>query len=213
MTLSKRYDAVMEKIEVTDAMRRRILGNIDRMELDAKPRAKVVRFPAVRRLLPIAACLVLLVGMFYARSLIPGETVDPMPSDRVMVGNGIVDVADADALTEAVGFPVKELTALPFQADEVTYVSFWKELAQVKYTGEEQNVTFRQSQGDGDNSGDYNVYAETEVKEIGGMSVTLKGDGQTYSLATWSDGTYAYSIGAQPGFTTPEWETVLAGIT
>ena len=203
---------MMEKIEVTDAMRRRILANLDQMDWKAAP-AKVVRFPYLKRLMPLAACLVLLVGMFYARFLIPGETVDPMPSDRVMVGSGIVDVADADALTETVDFPVKELTALPFQVDEVTYTSYWKELAQVKYTGGGQTVTFRQSLGDGDNSGDYNVYAETEVKEIGGMGVTLKGDGQTYSLVIWSDGTYAYSLRAEPYLTAEEWETVIAGIT
>ena len=214
MILSKRYHAVMERIEVTDAMRERILSNIDRMELDAAPRSKVIRFPSVKRLMPLAVCFVLLLaGVFYARYLIPGETVDPRPTlGSVMVGNGIVDVGDADALSEAVGFPVKEVTSLPFQADEVTYTSFWKELAQIKYAGPEQAVTFRQSVGDEDNSGDYNVYAETTVKEIGGVSVTLKGDGQTYVLATWSDGTYAYSINAQPGLASQEWEAVIAGM-
>lgn len=210
MTLSKRYDAVMEKLEVTDAMRQRILRNIGKMELDAAPRAKVVRFPSVKRLMPLAACFVLLLaGVFYARYWMPGETVDPRPTEGVMVGNGIVDVADVDALTEAVGFPVKELTALPFQVDEVTYTSFWKELAQIAYTGEGQTVTFRQSVGDGDNSGDYNVYAQTEVQEIGGVSVTLKGDGRTYSLAIWNDGTYAYSVSVKAPIELDKWKDLL----
>lgn len=210
--MRKRYQQMMEKIEVTDAMRRRILANIDQMDWNAAP-AKAVRFPYLKRLMPLAACLVLLVGMFYARFLIPGETVDPMPSDRVMVGNGIVDVADADGLTEAVDFPVKELTALPFQVDEVTYTSYWKELAQITYTGVGGTITFRQSLGEKDNSGDYNVYAQTATQEVAGLQVTLKGDGQGYSLALWSDGTYAYSLRAEPYLTAEEWETVIAGIT
>lgn len=208
--MSKRYDAVMENIEVTDAMRRRILANIGKMELDAAPRAKASRFPAVKRLIPLAACFALLLaGVLSARYLMPGESVEPQPSDLVMVGNGIVEVADANALSQAVGFPVKEVPSLPFQADEVTYTSFWKELAQINYAGEDRSVTFRQSLGDEDNSGDYNVYAQTEVKEMGGLRVTLKGDGQVWSLAAWNDGTYTYSIGAQPGFTALEWEAVI----
>lgn len=208
--MNKRYDTVMEKLEVTDAMRQRILSNIDKMELNAASRSKVIRFPSVKRLMPIAACFVLLVaGVFYVRYFMPGETVDPRPTGGVMVGNGIEDVEDAAALSEAVGFPVKEAAALPFPVDEVTYTSFWGDLAQITYTGDGQTVTFRQSVGDEDNSGDYNVYAETETREIGGLPVTLKGDGQGYSLVLWNDGTYAYSLRAKPALTAAEWAAVL----
>lgn len=213
MTLRKRYQQVMEKIEVTDAMHRRILDNIDRMELNAKPRAKVIRFPGLKRWAPLAACFVLLMaGALYARYMLPGETVDPRPTEGVMVGNGIVDVADADALTAAVGFPVKEATSLPFQADEVTYTSYWKELAQITYAGEGHTATLRQTLGTEDNSGDYNVYPETATWEVVGLQVTLKGDGQGYSLAQWTDGTYAYSLRVEPALTAAEWETVIAGV-
>lgn len=212
-TLAEAARAAGVELTVPDAMRRRILENIDKMELEAAPRSKIIRFPSVKRLMPLAACFVLLLaGIFYARYFMPGETVDPVPSTPVMVGSPIMEVADVGALSETVGFPVKELTALPFRAEEVTYATFWKELAQITYTGEEKSVTFRQSVGDKDNSGDYNVYAETEVKEIGGVSVTLKGDGQAYSLAVWSDGTYAYSANVQPGLTVSEWEAVLTNI-
>lgn len=212
--MSKRYDAVMERIEMTDAMRQRILANLDAIELDAPAQSKIVRFPSLKRLLPLAACFVLLLaGFFSVRHFMPGGTVEPQPSDLVMVGSPIVDVADADALSQAVGFSVKEVTALPFQADEVTYASFWSDLAQVKYTGQDQVVTFRQSLGTEDNSGDYTIYAETVTHEIAGMDVTLKGDGQTYALAVWSDGEYAYSIHAEPGFTLPEWESVIINIS
>lgn len=210
MTLSKRYHAVMERIEVTDAMRRRILDSVGRTEPDAAPRARAAGFPFVRRLMPLAACLVLLLaGVFSARYLVPA---DPVPTGGVLMDNGIVEAADAGALSEMVGFPVKEVASLPFQADEVAYTSFWRELAQITYTGHGQTVTFRQSLGSGDNSGDYTIYAEAMVKEIGGLSVTLKGDGQVYPLVVWSDGTYAYSINARPGFTAREWEAVIANI-
>ncbi len=209
--MSKRYDEVMEKIKVTDAMRRRILANIGQMDLDATPRTKPARFPGLKRLAPLAACLVLiLAGTFALRIWMPGETLPPTPSNGVLTVNGIVDVADANALSDAVGFPVKELTALPFRVEETTYTSLWGEVAKIAYTGEGQTAAFRQSLGDGDNSGDYTVYAETLVKEIGGLSVTLKGDGQVYPLAVWNDEEYAYSISTEPGLTIAEWETIIA---
>lgn len=214
MTLSKRYDAVMEKIEVTDEMRRRILAHIDGMDLDAAPRSNVRRLPAVRRLASLAACLILLAaGALSARYLLPGETVDPIPTEGVVLGgNGIEEVADAAALGELVGFEIKEVTALPYQAEKVTYASYWKKLAETTYAGEGHTLTLRQSVGEGDNSGDYNVYAVTEVREMDGRSVTLKGDGESWTLAIWSDGTYAYSAHAEPGFTLSEWERVIAGL-
>lgn len=211
--MSKRYDAVMEKIEVTDAMRQRILANIGNMDLTAASRAKITPFPNLKRLMPFAACFVLLVaGVFAARQFVPGETVDPTPTGDVMIGNEIVDVADADALSKAVGFLVKEPSALPFRADEVRYTAFWGELAQITYTGEGQTLTFRQTLGDEDNSGDYNEYPETETREISGASVTFKGDSQTYSLAVWSDGTYTYSFRAENGLTATKWETLISNV-
>lgn len=213
MTLSKRYDAVMEKIEVTDEMRRRILVNIEGMDLTAAPRSNMVRFPPVRRLAALAACLVLLVAGLSVRYVQAGEAVDPIPTDGVVLGGSpIMEAPDAAALSELVGFEVKEPADLPFQADEVTYTSYWKELAETTYTGEGYTLTLRQSVGEGDNSGDYNVYAVTEIREMAGWSVILKGDGESWTLAVWSDGTYAYSAGTEPGLTLSQWEKVMTGL-
>lgn len=214
MTLSKRYDAVMEKIEVTDEMRRRILAHIDGMDLDAAPRSNVSRRPAVRRLAALAACLVLLAaGGLSLRYFQPGGTVDPIPTEGVVLGgSGIEEVADAAALGKLVGFEIKEVTDLPYQVEKVTCTSYWRELAETTYTGEGHTLTLRQSAGEGDNSGDFNVYAVTEVREMGDWSVTLKGDGENWTLAIWSDGTYTYSAHAEPGFTLSEWERVIAGL-
>lgn len=214
MTLSKRYDAVMEKIEVTDEMRRRILAHIDGMDLEAAPRSNMVRFPSARRLAPLAACLVLLAaGGLSLRYFQPGGTVDPIPTEGVVLGgSGIEEVADAAALGKLVGFEIKEVTDLPYQVEKVTYASYFGTLSQIKYVGEERSLTLRQSAGEGDNSGDFNVYAVTEVREMGDWSVTLKGDGENWTLAIWSDGTYAYSAHAEPGFTLSEWESVIAGL-
>lgn len=59
---------------------------------------------------------------------------------------------------------------------------------------EQNSVTYRQSLGTEDNSGDVTAYEKEISVTIDGCSVTLKGDGQQFFLAVWSDGTYSYSI-------------------
>ena len=61
MTLGEKYGEIMEKVVVTEEMRRRILQNI--RSADPAPRANVIRFPLWQRTVAAAACLaVLLIG-------------------------------------------------------------------------------------------------------------------------------------------------------
>lgn len=55
-------------------------------------------------------------------------------------------------------------------------------------------VMFRKGTGDEDISGDYNTYGKEEALSVSGCTITLKGNDDGCSLATWTDGTYAYSI-------------------
>ena len=59
----------------------------------------------------------------------------------------------------------------------------------------------RKSAGSDDISGDYNEYAETAEKDIGGKTVTLKGNGGRIYLAIWTDGGYTYCVGMYDGVT------------
>ena len=124
----------------------------------------------------------------------PRMNTEPNEQDSVTVANGIVEVADAQALSEAVGFPVSELTDLPFPVTETTYTSYWGELAQISYVGEEQTVTLRVQPGNEDISGDYNNYAEISTVTINGCDVTFKGNDGTVSTAIWTNGGYSYAV-------------------
>ena len=65
--MKKRYDEVMDRIELTGEMRSRILGNIQRMDLSATSERKVLPFRSIRKYMSAAACLaVLLAGVFAA---------------------------------------------------------------------------------------------------------------------------------------------------
>lgn len=113
-----------------------------------------------------------------------------------------VDYDSAGALSEAVGFPVADITTLPFTATETHYTAIMGDLAEIAYYDADNNeVYYRKSPGTEDNSGDYNTYSVIVDAAIGEYPLTLSGDEQLFHLATWTDGSYAYSIGVTGGCT------------
>ena len=78
-----KYDELMDKIEVTDAMRARILRNVS---------AAAPKKTPVRRYALLAACLaVVLLGAVCVPKL-----MDPAPQgEQVAIANGMIEVADA----------------------------------------------------------------------------------------------------------------------
>ena len=81
-----KYDELMDKIEVTDAMRARILRNVS---------AAAPKKTPVRRYALLAACLaVVLLGAVCVPKL-----MDPAPQGvQVAIANGMIEVADAAVL-------------------------------------------------------------------------------------------------------------------
>ena len=195
MTLAEKYNEAMNKIELSAEARQRILGNIQEMNLDVPKRSKVVQFPQWRRWAAVAACaaVVLLAAVTLQNSRMNTE---PDEQGGVTVANGIVEAADAQALSKAVGFPVPELTGLPFPVKDTTYASYWGDLAQISYVGEEQTITLRVQAGSEDVSGDYNNYAEISTVTINGCDVTFKGNDGTVSTAIWTNDGYSYAVSA-----------------
>ena len=107
------------------------------------------------------------------------------------------EVASAEKLTDAAGFPVRDIASLKEKATDRSYVTYGDGLAEITYRWDSQSICFRQSQGQEDNSGDYTHYAEEKLIVVGKYSVTFKGQEKgSYMLATWSDGTYSFSVSA-----------------
>lgn len=57
-----------------------------------------------------------------------------------------------------------------------------------------RSVCIRKGVGDGDVSGDYNAYSETDTVTVGDLQVTMKGDDGKVSVAIWTDGEYTFSV-------------------
>ena len=119
--------------------------------------------------------------------------------DLTQAVNGIEECTSLDELAAKVNFTVTELKELPFTSEQVSYLSFWNTLAEIDYDGADNSITFRTSKEKEDNSGDYNVYETNETINVNGITITLKGNNQAYSLAIWQNEEYSYSISLEKG--------------
>lgn len=194
-----KYEEIMDRIEVTPEMRQRILHNLE----TEQQRIKKHRFP--RQLLALAACLVLAVCCWFIRN--PKQADDP--EQGVLFVNQIENVDSLQALSEKTGIPLSELSGLPFSADRTEYVSYWENLAEIQYFGGTDSLCYRKSVGTEDNSGDHNSYSQVETRNISGKSVTLKGENDAFTLAIWTDGSYAYSISVTAPLTRAAFEALI----
>ena len=193
--MAEKYNEAMNKIELSVEARARILGNIQKMELDAPKRGKVVQFLQWKRWAAMAACAA--VVLLAAVALNPRGNIDPDDQiGSVEIANGIVEYASAQELSASLGFSMPELSELPFSVTEAAYANYWGDLGQITYTGAEQRVTFRMQPGDVDISGDYNAYAEVKTVPVGGCDVTFKGNGGAISTAIWTSNGYSYAVSA-----------------
>lgn len=198
----------MDRIKVTEEMRERILDNI--ADMDIEPDRKSVNWSALARHVSIAACVVAalclaiaLPRFLKADSTEGSDTMTEASSraddDDVQTIPDIVQCASAAEMSEKLGFVVTDISSIPFKADTVEYYSYWGYMAEITYTADDNSVTYRKAKADGDISGDYSVYPNEKIEQIGDVTVTLKGEGGQYVFAVWQDGDFAYSLYIEKG--------------
>lgn len=193
-----KYVELMDKIDLTPEMRERVLENVQR-KMSEKPERKNV---VLRRVLPLAACLALVItaALVFSPPASPGVDIVP----------GIEEVEDLEALSEAVGFEVQEPVGLPFEIGAVEYTNYGG-MAQIALYGEEESAVYRKAAGTEPVSGDYTDYSSVTELTVRGAEVTLKGaeDGR-YTLAEWSDGAYSYSLSLTISMDESGWAELIA---
>jgi hypothetical protein len=159
MILSKRYHEIMENIQLTTETREQILRHVSERER----KAKVQTMKKWTKYLSVAACCALVVGAAYGiHTLHPDKTVseeeDMTTTDvadgGVQMPNPMQEYGSAEELSDAVGFTVKEIGELPFTVKETQYFTYDDTLAEIRYTGDDQEVYFRKSQGDDEDNSD-----------------------------------------------------------
>ena len=209
MILGLKYNEIMDRLQVTDAMRARVLARLER------PGQRSSVFPhalMLRRALAAAACLAVILA---GASLLPRFAQQPRPSQTpsgpVTGIPGFQDFPSAQALSQQVGFPVSDLKELPFLVERSTYTAYGQTMAQIRSEGEEQWALFRKWAGTEDNSGDYTVYTVQASCQLNGLAVTLKGNAENaYGLALWTDGSYTCSLSLSQPLTEAQWSALIS---
>lgn len=212
----KKYDEIMNKIEVDEAMRRRILSYVENLNLETEKAAKnreeskIRRFRrrTVRNITAAAACIAILLVCTFAWPKLTGPG-EQGTEESVAIANGMVEVNSIDELSAAVNFQVNEVSGLPFNVENEVYTSYWGEMAQIEYTGEGETAVFRKGTGTDDVSGDYSVYSNVKEITVGANTVTLKGENNVFTLAVWTDGEYSYSLDISSGLSEDEWSEMI----
>lgn len=194
----------MEKVEVTDEMRLRVLKNINNLDIKEHLNKPAIRF-LNKKFLPIAACVMIMVALPLAY-ILQRNTTNPIPP-QTHLENEIIEVDSLDELSNMVGFEVQELSVDDYK---VKYTSYWRKMAQITYISEIQTIIFRQSLGIEDNSGDYTEYEIVEQQNIEGIEVTLKGhEIDKIKVASWCKGDMSFSINISKGISLEEYERLI----
>lgn len=197
MTLRK-YDEIMDQVEVTDEMKKRILSNIEKEDRTSTAPKRVFRWNKMASV--AAGFIVLLVaGTLLYPQLIHKDEVEP--DENVQQGVwGMQAYDSAKEMAEQLSFTMEDIPSLAEKSQETSYVVYDENLGEINYSWDDQSICYRKSTGREDNSGDWNEYSKLETVNVEDLTCTLKGNGDdSYVLATWTDGTYAYSLSATKG--------------
>lgn len=213
--MSKLYNEIMENIYLTPETKEQILCHVSERER----KAKIQNMKKWTKYISVAACCALVVGAAYGiHTLHPDKTVSEeedmttadMVDDGAQIANPMKEYGSAEELSDAVGFTVREIGELPFTVKETLYFTYDDTLAEIRYTGDDQEVYFRKSQGeDEDNSGVYNTYSQTTTITVGDTEITCKGESDAYELAIWKKDGYSYSISLQTGISLEELQAMI----
>ena len=105
-----------------------------------------------------------------------------------------------EALEAAVGFPVP-VPAAPVGFSFTLIQDIGATLAELRWSDEVQELTYRVSRGSSDNSGDYTVYPASGTLTVRDASVQWRGDEGGIRVALWTREGFSFSLRASDGLT------------
>lgn len=108
--------------------------------------------------------------------------------------NPLVKYSTLDEARKAIGYDFAVPATLPegYEMKDIIVIS--NNLAEVFYMKDDSSILYRTSKGTVDISGDYNEYDNVKTVIVGNAEVTVKGNGDSINLATWSKDGVSYSI-------------------
>ena len=193
-----KYNEIMEKVNVTDEMKSRILGNIDEYFSKKKNAGKKSFYLAFGGV-AAAALLMIIIRPWdnnVTKPINPG-TGSVSEGSNVLGVNPMQGYSSVEELSKAVGFNVPVIKSLPFKPGETEYMTLGEGFAQITYLSDDDRLIYRKSTDKEDNSGNYNPYDYVGEVSVNDIKVTVKGTKEALNLAIWNDGTYEHSISVE----------------
>ena len=193
-----KYNEIMERVNVTDEMKSRILGNIDEYFSKKKNTGKKSFYLAFGGV-AAAALLMIIIRPW------DNNVTKPINSGTGSVGEGsnvlgvnpMQGYSSVEELSKAVGFNVPVIKSLPFKPSETEYMLLDAGFAQITYLSDDDRLIYRKSTDKEDNSGNYNPYDYVGEVSVNDIKVMVKGTKEALNLAIWNDGTYEHSISVE----------------
>ena len=188
-----------------------IIGDIDEKYIDeaapAEQKKKAMRFTPWIRYASIAACamLVIGVGIFaitqHSGNIIdtPAQSEEADSSDFLQSGNPYAEYDTLEEAENTIGFEISVPDSYGGYTEPYYAVIEGKILEVQYYNGDDRGMIISKSRGSEDISGDFNEYNTVTETEVNGNTVTIKGNGDEFSLALWVSGDYSYSVSVSSG--------------
>lgn len=201
-----------------------IIGDIDEKYIDeaapAEQKKKAMRFTPWVRYASIAACaaLVIGVGIFaitqHSGNIIdtPAQSEEADSSDFVQSGNPYAEYDTLEEAENTIGFEISVPDSYGGYTEPYYAVIEGKILEVQYYNGDDRGMIIRKSRGSEDISGDFNEYNTVTETEVNGNTVTIKGNGDEFSLALWVSGDYSYSVSVSSGISENELKEIIEKI-
>ena len=120
-------------------------------------------------------------------------------TDRTELANPFVSCASMEEAAEIAGFSLELPDQLPNWVQQSAIRAIDSDLIEVTYEGQGRELTVRKGVGNGDISGDYNIYDSQETVTVDGCPVTVKGTDGQMAVAVWTRDGYTYAVSAAPG--------------
>lgn len=126
---------------------------------------------------------------------------DPLgESESVQIPSPLREYETLADAAQAVGFELTVPASIN-GSDSQDFLTISGEMLQVIYRkGEEETARIRKAAGDEDISGNYAAYPQVNTMDVDGAQVTLKGESDKVSLATWTADGYTYAVSVMGGY-------------
>lgn len=113
--------------------------------------------------------------------------------------NASNDKIDIGQITAELEYEIKYPQKLPEEYNTINISVVDKNIAEITYQSETDTITYRTAKGTNDISGDNNSYTDIEIVKINNSDVTLKGNGDLYHNAGWTEAGETFSLCSNNG--------------